>query len=122
MAAAFLDLYGEDSAFITATVDSLTWRFVGVLVRADKLPPDFEPIQYGPPEMRQALDRFLKALAARGLDNPPMVLMRSAVGREPPETFQVMAGSLLGATVVAHWLHLIEQEDYAGATALLAAH
>ena len=122
MAEAFLDLYGEDSVFVTATVDSLTWRFVGVLIRANKLPPDFEPTQYGPPEMRQSLDAFLKALSARGLDNPPTVLMRSAVGHEQPDAFQITAGSLLGITLVANWLHLIEQEDYAGATALLEVH
>ncbi len=122
MAEAFLNLYGEDSVFVTATVDSLTWRFVGVLVRAEKLPPDFEPIQYGTPEMRQALDAFLKALGARGLDNPPTTLMRSALGYEQPQAFQVTASSLLGDSLVANWLRLMEQEDYAGATVLLAVH
>jgi hypothetical protein len=122
MAEAFLDMYGEDSVFVTATVDSLTWRFVGVLVRADKIPPSFEPTQYGPPEMRQTLDAFLKALAARGLSNPPTVLMRSALGYEQPDAFQIAAGSFLGVSLVANWLHLVELGDYAGATALLAVH
>jgi hypothetical protein len=122
MTEAFLDLYGEDSVFVTATVDCLTWRFVDVLVRAEKLPSDFEPVQYGSPEMRQALEALLKTLGARGLDNPSTVLMRSAVGHELPQAFQVMAGTLLGNDLIARWLRLLEQEDYAGATAQLASH
>ena len=122
MTDAFLNLYGEDSVFVTATVDSLTWRFIGVLVRAEKLPSDFEPIQYGSPEMRQALDALLKSLGTRGLDNPSAALMRSAVGREQPQAFLVTASSLLGDHLVANWLRLMEQEDYAGATALLVVH
>ena len=117
---AFLDLYGEDSVFVTASVDFLTWRFVGVLVRAEKLPADFEPVQYGTPEMRQALDVFLKALSARGLENPPTLLMRSALGHEQPQAFQSAASALLGYDLVGRWLQLLEQQDYAGATALLA--
>lgn len=116
---AFLDLYGEDSVFVTATVDCLTWRFVGVLVRAEKLPADFEPVQYGSPEMRQALDAFLKALSVRGLENPSTSLMRSALGHEQPQAFQTAAGALLGQDLVDRWLQLLEQQDYAGATALL---
>ncbi len=119
---AFLHLYGEDSVFVTATVDSLTWRFAGVLIRANKLPTDYEPVQYGSPEMRQSLDALLRALGARGLDNPPTALMRSALGLEPPQAFQVAASSLLGDSLVANWLHLMELEDYAGATALLGVH
>jgi len=122
MTEAFLNLYGADSVFVTATVDSLTWRFAGVLVRAQKLPPDFEPVQYGTPEMRQALDAFLKALGTRGLDNPPTALMRSATGHEQPQAFLLVASSLLGDNLVANWLRLMEQENYAGATALLAVH
>ena len=117
---AFLDLYGEDSVFVTATVDCLTWRFVRVLVRAEKLPADFEPIQYGSAEMRQALDGFLKALSVRGLENPPTSLMRSAVGQEQPQAFLAAAGGFLGHGLVGRWLQLLEQQDYAGATALLA--
>jgi hypothetical protein len=122
MTEAFLNLYGEDSVFVTATVDSLTWRFVGVLVRAEKLPSDFEAVQYGSPAMRQALEVLLKALGARGLDNPSTTLMRSAVGHEQPQAFQATASLLLGDSIVANWLGLMEQEDYAGATALLAVH
>jgi len=122
MTEAFLSLYGEDSVFVTATVDSLTWRFVGVLVRAKKLPPDFEPVQYGTSEMRQALDTFLRTLSTRGLDKPPTVLMRSATGHEQPQAFLLAASSLLGDNLVANWLRLMEGENYAGATALLAVH
>ncbi len=117
---AFLELYGEHSVFACATVDLLTWRFVRVPVRAEKLPPDFDPPQYGPPEMRESLDVFLKALKAQGHENPPTALMRSALGHEPPEAFQIAAGTLLGNDLVTRWLHLLERQDYAGATALLA--
>ena len=119
---AFLDLYGEDSVFVSATVDCLTCRFVGVLVRAGKLSADFEPIQYGSPEMLQALEGFLKVLAARGLENPSTALMRSALGYEGPQTFLATASSVLGGELVVCWLQLLEQEDYAGAAALLAVH
>jgi len=122
MAEEFLDLYGEDSVFVTATVDCLTWRYLKVLIKAEKIPEDFEPTQYGSPEMRQALEVFLKALAARGLEKPSVTLMQSAVGHEQPRAFQATAGALLGRDLVARWLHLLEQEDYAGATALLAVH
>ena len=117
---AFLNLYGEDSVFVTATVDLLTWRFVGVLVRAEKLPAAFEAVQYGTFEMRQTLEAFLKALDARGLENPSTSLMRSAVGHEQPQAFEAAASALLGYDLVGRWLPLLEQQDYAGATALLA--
>jgi len=117
---AFLDLYGEDSIFVTATVDFLTWRYVDVLVKARKLPEDFEPPQYGSPEMRQTLAHLLKVLAARGLEKPPIELMQSAVGHKQPRMFQARASATLGSDLVARWLHLLEQQDYAGATALLA--
>ena len=119
---AFLSLYGEDSVFVTATVDSLTWRFVSVLIRAKELPTDFEAVQYGTPEMRQALDAFLTVLSTRGLDNPPTALMRSATGHEQPQAFLLSASSLLGDNLVASWLRLMEREDYVGATALLGVH
>jgi len=119
---AFLDLYGEHSVFACATVDLLTWRFVRVLVRAEKLPTQFEPPQYGPPEMRQSLDKLLRALTAQGHDNPPAALMRSATGHEPPEAFQLAAATLIGHDLVTSWLHLLEQQDYAGTSALLAGH
>lgn len=119
---AFLDLYGEYSVFAAATVDLLTWRFVGVLVKADKLPMDFEPPQYGPPEMRKALDGLLKALTAQGHENSVAALMRSALGRQPPQAFQIAAGTLLGNDLIVRWLQLLEQQDHAGATALLSGH
>ena len=118
---AFLELYGEDSVFVTATVDLLTWQFVAVLIKAEKLPADFVAVQYGTPEMRHALDAFLKTLAGRGLEKPSTSLMRSAVGHEQPQAFQVAAGTLLGYDLVARWLQRLEQQDYAGVTALLAA-
>ena len=117
---AFLDLYGEDSVFVTATVDLLTWQFVGVLIRAENLPANFAAIQYGAPEMRHALDAFLKTLAGRGLEKPSTSLMRSAVGHERPQAFQAAAGTLLGHDPVTRWLQRLEQQDYAGVTALLA--
>ena len=122
MADAFLSLYGENSVFVTATVDCLTRRFINVLIKADKLPPDSEPVQYGAVEMREALESFLQTLSARGSDRPSIALMRSAVGHEQPQTFQRMAAALLGSDLVDRWLRLLEQEDYAGASALLAVH
>ena len=118
---AFLELYGEDSVFVTATVDLLTWQFVAVLIKAEKLPADFVAVQYGTPEMRHALDAFLKTLAGRGLEKPSTSLMRSAVGHEQPQAFQAAAGTLLGYDLVARWLQRLEQQDYAGVTTLLAA-
>ncbi len=118
----FLDLYGEGSVFVTATVDCLTWRYIKVLIKAEKLSEDFEPTQYGSPEMRQTLEAFLKALAICGLEKPSVTLMRSALGREQPRAFQDTAGALLGSDLVARWLHLLEQEDYAAAMALLSVH
>lgn len=72
--------------------------------------------------MRQALDAFLRALGARGMDNPSTALMRSAAEHEQPQAFLATVSSLLGDHFVANWLRLMEQEDYAGATALLAMH
>jgi hypothetical protein len=117
---AFLDLYGEDSVFVTATVDLLTWQFVGVLIKAEKLPADFVAVQYGTPEMRHALSALLKSLAGRGFEKPSTSLMRSAVGHDQPQAFQAAAGTLLGHDVVSRWLQRLEQQDYAGVTALLA--
>jgi hypothetical protein len=117
---AFLNLYGEDSVFVTATVDLLTWQFVAVLIKAEKLPADFVAVQYGAPEMRHALDAFLKTLAGRGLEKPSTLLMRSAVGHEQPQAFQAAAGTLLGYDLVARWLQRLERQDYAGVAALLA--
>ena len=119
---AFLDLYGENSVFVAATVDCLNYRFVRVMIRAELLPADFSPPQYGTPEMRQALETLLKALDAHGLENPPASLMQSAVGYAEPQAFQSTAAGLLGDEVVGRWLQRLEQEDYSGATALLEAH
>jgi hypothetical protein len=117
---AFLDLYGEDSVFVTAAVDLLTWQFIAVLIRAGKLPADFVPVQHGSPEMRDSLGALLKTLSSRGLEKPSTSLMRSAVGHQQPQAFQAAAGALLGYDVVARWLQLLEQQDYAGMTTLLA--
>ncbi|MCK9490154.1 MAG: hypothetical protein M0Q42_12335 [Xanthomonadales bacterium] len=117
---AFLDLYGEDSVFVNAAVDLLTWQFVAVLIKAEKLPADFVPIQYGTPEMRHTLDALLKTLAGRGLEKPSTALMRSAVGQEQPQAFQTAASTLLGYDLVSRWLQRLEQHNYAGADALLA--
>ena len=117
---AFLDLYGEDSVFVNAAVDLLTWQFIAVLIKAQKLPADFVAIQYGTPEMRHALGVFLNTLAGRGLEKPSAALMRSAVGQEQPQAFQTSASTLLGYDLVSRWLQRLEQQDYAGAAALLA--
>ncbi len=122
MAEAFLERYGEDSVFVTATVDCLTWRFIGVLTKAGKLPTDHEPIQYGSPEMRGAIEALLKALSTCGMDKPVVALMRSATGHEQPQAFELAAAGLLGNHLIDNWLHLLEKEDYAGAAALLVVH
>lgn len=122
MAEAFLERYGEDSIFVTATVDCLTWRFIGVLTKAGELPAGYDAIQYGPPEMREALEALLKALSAYGMDKPVIALMRSATGHEQPQAFELAVAGLLGNHVMDNWLHLIEKADYAGATALLVVH
>ena len=119
---AFLGFYGEDSAFVTATVDSLTHRFLNVLIQAEKLPPDHMQIQYGSTEMREALDRLLQTLTSRGANGPSVILMRSAVGHDAPQAFERMAGDLLGSELLSNWFSLLEKEDYAGAEALLVAH
>ncbi len=120
MSEAFLDHYGTDSVFVTATVDCLTWRFIRLLVDGGNLPSDFEPLQYGSPEMREALEGLLDALAARGLEKPVVVLMQSAVGRKPPQAFEEAATALLGTESIADWLRLLEQENYAAAARRLA--
>ena len=119
---AFLEAYGEDSVFVTATVDQLTWQFVRVLVKAGKLPEEFEPPQFGPPEMRGALAGLIAKLSERGQDRPAISLMRSAVGHEHSLAFQRAASAALGESVVAAWLSCLEMEDYAGAAALLEPH
>ncbi|GAB2524815.1 hypothetical protein GCM10027188_29700 [Lysobacter humi (ex Lee et al. 2017)] len=119
---AFLEAYGEDSVFVTATVDLLTWRFVRVLVKAGKLPEEFEPPQFGPPEMRRALAGLITKLSERGQDRPAVSLMRSAIGHEHPLAFQNVARAVLGEGVVASWLACLEREDYARAEALLEPH
>lgn len=121
MSEAFLDHYGTDSVFVTATVDCLTWRFIRLLVNGGHLSSDFEALQYGSPEMRQTLEVLLDVLAARGLEKPSVVLMQSAVGRAPPRAFEEAATALLGSALVADWLHLLEQESYAAAAQRLAA-
>lgn len=122
MTEAFLERYGEDSVFVTATVDCLTWRFIGVLTKAGKLPADYEPLQYRALEMRGAIEALFKALSACGMDKPAVALMRSATGHEQPQAFELAAAGLLGSRLMGNWLHLIEKEDYAGATALLVVH
>lgn len=122
MTDAFLDHYGRGSVFVTATVDCLTWRFVGVLIRDGRLPADFEPIQYGSAAMRLALEELLGALQARGLEKAALVLMRSATGYEAPQAFQARASEWLGTETVASWLELVEREEFDRATALLAVH
>lgn len=116
----FLNHYGEDSIFVTAAVDLLTWQFVGVLIKAQRLPQTFQPVEYGTPEMRTTLGVLLKTLGARGLEKPSSALMRAALGREPADAFEVAAGAVLGPDLVGSWLKRLEQRDYAGATALLA--
>ncbi len=118
----FLELYGEESVFVTATVDCLNYRFNSVIVRAGKISEDHKAVQYGEPAMREAIELLLQALGNKGLDNPPTVLLRSATGYEEPQTFLTIAGSLLGADLVSNWLGRLEQEDYVGAAALLAVH
>ncbi len=118
---AFLDRYGEESVFVAATADLLTWKFVAVLIKAEKLPTDFAAIQYGSPEMRNALDAFLETLAGRGMEKPSTSLMQSAVGRQQPQAFLAAAGALLGYDLVTRWLQRLELQDVAGVAALLAA-
>lgn len=120
MSEAFLDCYSAGSVFVTATVDCLTWRFVRLLITGGNLPPDFEPLQYGSPEMRETLEALLEALAGRGLETPFLVLMQSAAGRKPPQAFEDEAVALLGAPLIADWLRLLERENYAAATQRLA--
>jgi hypothetical protein len=122
MSEAFLDRYGTDSVFVTATVDCLTWRFIRLLVNGGNLSSDFEPLQYGCPEMREALEALLEVLAVRGLETPFLVLMQSAAGRKPPQAFEDAATALLGAPLFADWLRLLEQENYAAAAQRLVAH
>ena len=117
----FLELYGKGSVFVTATVDCLTWRFIQVLVRAEKLPQDTSPLQYGEPEMREALEDLLAAMSDRGIEKLSLALMRSAVGRESPQAFQEAANSRLGSSTVSQWLTLLEHENYAGASGLLSS-
>lgn len=121
IAECFLDLYGEDSVFATATVDCLTHGFVRVLIKSGRLSADHVPIRYGTPAMRESLENLLEALESRGLDKPFLLLMRSAVGREEPQHFLSVASSVLGTELVTSWLRRLEQEDYAGANAFLAA-
>lgn len=118
----FLDFYGEGSVFVTATVDCLNHRFASVLMKSGGLPADHVALQYGTPEMRGSLESLLKALAIQGLSKPPVLLMRSATGYEEPQQFISTASSILGAELVTNWMHLLEQEDYAGADALLSIH
>lgn len=122
IASGFLERYGEDSVFVTATVDCLNYRFNRVLVRASKVPEDHKAVQYGDPAMREAIEQLLLVLGNQGFDNPPTALLRSATGYEEPQTFLGSAGSLLGSDVLSNWLDRLEQEDYAGAAALLAVH
>jgi hypothetical protein len=122
IAECFLNLYGEDSVFVTATVDCLTYRFIRTLIKSGRLSADHVAIQYGTPAMRESLENFLEALASRGLDTPSVLLVRSAVGHEEPQHFLTVASSLLGTELVASWLRRLELEDYAGATTCLAAH
>ncbi|GAB3029601.1 hypothetical protein GCM10027285_10090 [Oleiagrimonas citrea] len=118
----FLDSYGESSVFVTAAVDCLTYRFVRVLVKAGKLPQEHHTPQYGTPEMREALEQLLSKLASCGMDKPPVVLMRSAVGRSEPRAFQDAAGAILGVGLVGNWFRELEHENYSGARSLLVAH
>lgn len=118
----FLERYGEESVFVTAAVDCLNFRFNRVLVRAGKVPGDHKAVQYGTPAMRDAIEQLLHALGKQGFDNPPTALLRSATGYEEPQTFLAKAGTLLGSGLVADWLGRLEQEEYAGAAALLAIH
>lgn len=119
---AFLGCYGEDSVFVTAAVDCLNHRFNRVLLKSGKVPADHKAVQYGEPAMRDALEQLFEALGKQGLDNPPTALLRSATGYEEPRAFLASAGSVLSESVVTNWLYRLEQEDYAGAAALLAVH
>jgi len=122
IAGPFLGQYGEGSVFVTATVDRLTHRFVAALKKSGKLPNDYVPVQYGPPEMRETLENLLNALTALGVDKPSVLLMRSAVGHEEPQRFIMVASSVLGNGLVTSWLHRLELEDYAGANSALVPH
>lgn len=115
----FLELYGEESVFVTATVDCLTFRFIGVLVRAGKLPKEHYAPQYGTSAMREALEHLLSVLGSRGMEKPAVALMRAAVGHDEPGAFVEAAGTILGAGVVAEWRVKLERGDYAGAASLL---
>lgn len=122
MAGLFLEYYGTHSLFVTATVDCLTQRFTRVLIKSGRFPEDHACVQYGDPGMRASLENLLAALSGQGLDNPPVLLMRSATGYEDPQSFLETASTFLGADVVANWLRRLELEDYVGADSLLADH
>lgn len=118
----FLERYGEESVFVTATVDCLTYRFIQVLARAGKLPEEHHTPQYGAPAMREALEQLLSVLGSRGMDKPAIVLMRAAIGHEGPSSFLEAASMVLGTALVEDWLFKLEREDYVGAGSLLVVH
>jgi hypothetical protein len=117
----FLDLYGEDSVFVTATIDFLTWQMVTILIKSNKIGPEFEPIQYGPPEMRLTLETLIKILSASKLEKPLLVLLQSAVKNNQSLDFQIAASSLIGEDVFKEWLSLLEQKKYAEANSLVTS-
>ena len=120
--ARFLECYGSDSVFVTATVDCLTQRFTRALINSGNLSEGHPWVQYGDSDMRESLEILIAVLSAQGLANAPVLLMRSATGYEGPRSFLEAAVVLLGADMVAEWHRLLELEDYAGANSVLATH
>lgn len=116
---AFLDHYGEDSVFVTAAVDLLTWQVTRVLIRAGNLGSDFEPVAYGTLDMRLALEALLELLGERGMERPSAQLMRSVAGIESPVSFEQAAAQFVGADTIARWLAAIEAEEFESAAGVL---
>jgi hypothetical protein len=109
---AFLERYGVDSMFVRAAADCLTARHVKVLIKAQRISPNIQPLQLGIADATKSIETLLKKMAAGGTEKPVLYLLWESMGVKPPGILEAEVDRLFGAGAFTRWLTLFELRKF----------
>ncbi|MDS4031857.1 MAG: hypothetical protein RKO66_17555 [Candidatus Contendobacter sp.] len=115
---AFVSYYDDHWSYIYAVADLLTDNFKQVLVSAGKATAESEFACFGDPSARDTLRALVKKLEQAGIEKPILHLLQEATGRRTPGAFAATVDSILGPSVFARWLTLVDGGNFTAANQL----
>jgi hypothetical protein len=118
--AEFKKEYGSESIFVFAVADVFTARFIGILIKHDRVSPNTKPRQLGSPEAVETLEILISILKGKKpSSNEILPLLQESTGKVSLGTFSKEVNSVLGDWAFEKWLCLFQENAFGKAADLV---